>query len=315
MIEAVSSKHLSDQGCADLYKGFIALLILVGLTGCASSHQRFPDYKDTVHEDQTIPVLIDVLVSRDIKGSKKGFNEQVNAQRMEFATEELTTILEFKGYQVQILGRLNGLMYDWLENDNWAVSQDWATQGDVYSGPSLRNEADTWMTADNRSFFLSLFDVASKINNSKGENQAKVEGELFDLKATSDRQFFSVSGHRFATPLLNGTQSDEILFVRITGREQKLGKFLGNALLVGGVSGALTGGALVMVPSGTHFIVELAILDVRDMQIKWHNRAIAEGRNGIKYALKTALRALPYSDGDSFQDKKRKKLRELQKNY
>ncbi|MEM7358519.1 MAG: hypothetical protein AAF431_05460 [Pseudomonadota bacterium] len=108
--------------------------------------------------------------------------------------------------------------------------------------------------------------------------------------------------------LFENIDADVVLFVKVEGRFQKLGKYIARGILVGGISDALTGG-LVVVPPGSYAVAQIVALDVGKRNILWHGRAMAEYKNAFPNALKAALRHYPYNDGETEWEKKRKQRR------
>lgn len=290
------------------YKPALVIVMLLALSACASSPERFPDYGNVTKTQSSIPVIVDLFVYRDIVGQNRGYNEAANAEYLDEAVMQLESSLDKLGFSLNLIAKLNGLTYDIAEDTRYVVSEDWRSTGAPYVSLQLDQSLNPWLSTSTKEFVSRLFEVGKKINLKKGRDQAYAEEKVIGVLNQSGEETYSTIHEMTIDPLLfEGVDSDTVLFVKTQGRFQKLGKFLAKGILVGAASGALTG--VSVVPAGSYATTEIIAYDVRSRQILWHTRHAAEGRNSVKNSIKYALSDYPDSNGDIQRDEMYSKTR------
>ena len=288
------------------YKLGFTVVLLLSLSACASTRERFPDYSNVTKTQSSIPVVVDLFVYRDIAGQNRGYNLQANSEYLDEAVTQIESSLNQLGFSLNLITKLNGLTYDIQDNANYVRSLDWKSTGNSYGGLQLDQSQNPWLLSSTKEYVSRLFEVGKKINSNSDKDQAYAEEKVIQALNQSSDQTHSMIKDMTISPLLfEGLDSDVVLFVRTQGRFQKLSKFLTNGILMGAASGVLTG--LVVVPAGSYAETEIIAYDVRSRQILWHTRHYGEGRNSVKNSIKSAFSVYPDSNGESKWDKQQRK--------
>ncbi len=276
------------------------------LSACTSTTARFPSYVESVKTHSQIPVVIDVLMHRDIVGTKLGYNEQVNQEAMETAVQVITEQLEERNFTPLIHKTLHGLAYDWHEKDNWTKSANWSSTGKAYRGLLLDQDGDPWLTSENHDFLLSLFDTAEYINLSKGVALEEATIKMIEGAEKSGSSRRPLRAIQLDSNLFSELNTNTVMFVRIRGRYQKLSKFLANGVLWGGLTSAATGG-LVLIPQGSYATSEVVVYDLEAKEILWNYKLSRETKKSIELSLRGLFKAYPNRDGDYIGRQKKTK--------
>lgn len=289
---------------------FLKLSLVLGsillLGACATSKERFPEFSEHVKSHKTVGVVLDLFVYQDIAGFDRGVDSEVRAETVAVVTDKINEIILARGYTPEVITVLEGATYEFESKNKYVISHDWKSTGEEYIPVS--DKEGVWYSDSTRDFLAHLVEVAKEVNWQKGVKQQQAEATI---AAKSDSPILKLLDRELDPTLFNNIDEDVLLFVKIEGRFQKLGKYITRGLLVGGISDALTGG-LVVVPPGSYATAEIVALDMSTRSILWHGRGWGEFNNSFPYAINTALSQYPFQDGDTQWDKDRK-LRKLKR--
>ena len=95
------------------------------------------------------------------------------------------------------------------------------------------------------------------------------------------------------------------MFVLVEGFFQSTGKYLGQSLLIGGVSAALTGGTIIGTGSGTHLTADIIVFDKKAKKVLWHGMKTGTRKYAVGNAIGSILRGYPNTDGKTVWDRKK----------
>ena len=275
----------------------LAVLPLFFLSGCATKVPNFPSFSETVKSHTTVPVVLDVLVHRDIKGNQKGFNLEANKDVTSKSWTLISNILSERDFDPLLLQEVNGLSGDWLDQD-LVHSNDWKSTNQVFEGPVLDDDSE-WMTETNRAYLDLVFEVGKLINLSDGKDQQTVES-TFGKSLSSTPDLFSSSARREGV----------VLLVRVRGRLQRLDKTIASNVVAAAATASVLGGLALTPFSPNKLIVDVAMVDVRDGKIIWFNQGFGLTRHGISEGIKSAFYNYPNKDGETKAEVLNRKKRE-----
>ena len=81
--------------------------VLIFLTACASTRERFPDYGEVAKKNTTVPVVLDLFVYRDIAGKSRGVDSELTQRSIDNAISKIEEKLAELGYKTKMLATLN----------------------------------------------------------------------------------------------------------------------------------------------------------------------------------------------------------------
>lgn len=289
------------QGLMSFRKLSLTLFALLFLSACATPYQRFPAYSEEVKSHNSVAIVLDLFVYQDLVGMSRGVDSEVYSQTVEATSLKLNEIMSERGFAPQIVAILEGATFNFDPKDNYVISERWKSTGEKYR-PISKDESD-WYSETTRSFLAHMVDVAKEINSREEVNQEKAEATLAEK---SEEPIESLRARDVDFSSLDLSGSDIVLFVKIEGRFQKLGKYLTKGLLFGSATSALTGG-FVVVPPGSYAIADIVAFDTETKSILWHGHGAGEFKDSFPSAIKAAMRYYPLHDG-SIERRKRRKL-------
>jgi len=269
-------------------RGFILCFISVFLTACASSRERFPNYGEVAKQNTTIPVVLDLFVYRDIKGKSRGVDSELTQRSIENAVLKINEKLSELGYETKFLATLNGVSHDIKEDREYLVAQGWKSTSEPYIHLDLDQSTNLWHSKQNKDFINALKLTARKMSP---EEQISLLSELAVPSVIADDPEFDI-----------------IMFVLVDGFFQSTGKYLGQSLLIGGVSAALTGGTLITTGNGTRLTTDIIVFDKKTQKILWHDVKTGTRKSAVSNSIGDVLSGYPNTDGLTIWD--RKKYRE-----
>lgn len=299
---------------ATIKKG-VFTLFLVLTSACTSNPERFPLFAEQAKRHSRLPIIVDVFMTRDISGTSIGVNSQISEESLRATIEKSTEMLTDRGYQVELVRSFDGLGIDFVDDATYVVSENWRSTGQPYVPAIIEKNDGFWLTKRTSGFLQQLSNVAREISAKDGLDQAEVEDQLMQANSNGIAAVpMTLANYPLPDGLFDDISDDILVYVRVQGRYQQLGKFLAQGVLIGGISNALTGG-LVVIPRGSFAITDVVAFDPKIRKIFWHARGYSEGRRSLLTSLKSALIHYPYIDGETHRQKKKRRKQELLKNY
>lgn len=290
-------------------RGFILCFISVFLTACASSRERFPNYGEVAKQNTTIPVVLDLFVYRDIKGKSRGVDSELTQRSIENAVLKINEKLSELGYETKFLATLNGVSHDIKEDREYLVAQGWKSTSEPYIHLDLDQSTNLWHSKQNKDFINALKLTARKMSARANIDQNEAEKKLAEAgKKNPEEQISLLSELAVPSVIADDPEFDIIMFVLVDGFFQSTGKYLGQSLLIGGVSAALTGRTLVTTGNGTQLTTDIIVFDKKTQKILWHDVKTGTRKSAVSNSIGDVLSGYPNTDGLTIWD--RKKYRE-----
>lgn len=284
-------------------------LLLLFLSACATSNFRYPEYRETVKSHNDVSIVLDVNVLRAIDGPNLGFNEAFNLEKLEEVENQLIELFTERGFKPSIVSRTHDLTFDpkrfFLNKKDREIfySLDWqSTEVPFEQGVSDESASDT-------QFFKSLIEVARKINYGKNKTTSVVETSLEEKKKEADEPFFSLAELAKDAEALDNIETDHLVFISVEGMHVRTGEIFVNSIVPALVSGVVTGGNLILTPSGTVNIAEMAVFNIKNNSVLWYSRNQTTQTFNLERLVSGLFRAYPYSDGLTPRRKKQQRIR------
>ena len=280
--------------------------VLIFLTACASTRERFPDYGEVAKKNTTVPVVLDLFVYRDIAGKSRGVDSELTQRSIDNAISKIEEKLAELGYKTKMLATLNGLSYDVREGKKYLIAEGWKSNGEPYQHLNLEESTNAWHTKENKKFLNALKRTARKINARANIDQSKAENKIIEHgKNNPEEQHPLLSELTVPSVIGDNSENDIVMFVLVEGFFQSTGKYLGQSLLIGGVSAALTGGTIIGTGSGTHLTADIIVFDKKAKKVLWHGMKTGTRKYAVGNAIGSILRGYPNTDGKTVWDRKK----------
>lgn len=284
----------------------IVCLLSILMSACATNRERFPEYGEVAKNNKNIPIVLDLFVYRDIAGKSRGVDSELTKRSIDTAQSTLVEKLGELGYEAKILTVLNGLTHDFKADRDYQITEGWKSTEESYTHIELDESVNPWHTEENRNFLHALKSTARKINARANVDQSKAEEKLVEeRKGKPEEKVLLLSEQTIPSMIAQDPESDIIMFVLIDGYFQSTGKYLGQSLLIGGLSAALTGGTLVTTGSGTQLNTDIIVYEKKSQKVLWHGNVIGSAKNAVRYAIEGILNSYPDSEGLTRWDRKR----------
>lgn len=276
----------------------ILFLIFAFLSACASSIQRFPDFREVAKQNTTIPIVLDLFVYRDMAGTDRGVDFELTQRSIDSAILRLEEDLGEYVYKINLITSLNGLAHEIKDDKEYLITEGWKPTGEPYEHIDLKETNDAWYTEENRKFLNALRSTAREINARAKIDQSEAEKKLVEKNNKSpDKQIPLLSNLAVPSIIAEDSEYDVVMFVLIDGYFQSTGKYIGQSLLIGGVSAALTGGALIASSAGTQVVADIIVFDKKTKKILWHGTKPGSTKSAVSYAITNVLGGYPNTDG------------------
>ncbi|GAA6137739.1 hypothetical protein NBRC116583_14860 [Arenicella sp. 4NH20-0111] len=265
----------------------LAVVSILCVSGCAPTKKHFPNFPETVVNNPRVNVILDAIVFSDIQGSDLGFNEAKNDEIVSDVKSELQRILRIRGFEPVFLTTMNGLFFEPDPKVNYVMSDDWESLNKPFINALDRKHDSPWYTKDIKLFFD---DVISRNLITKRQPIDAVSRDLPSIPL-----------------VLKGFDKALVLYVRVKEISQTLGKKVGVGLLSGGISSALTGGALAYIASGPATEVHVVAMELKKRRVVWFNHLRQAEYRTVKQVTAAAFMAYPDVDGLYWSRSERRK--------
>ena len=286
-------------------KGIILALMLL-ISACSHSGNRFPDYAKSVTSHKEVPIVIDIISFRDIQGKTLGFNQAKHEEKKSQAIEAVEAQFIELGYTPKIVKVLDGLFLETSDDQKIMISEKWKSSGEPYQGYDLDTDEDAWVTRTNRDFLISLHKTAAKVNALKKRDETGAENAILKkIESGKNQEYTPFSQVNLSPELFESATPDRVVFIQIYAHFISNGKFLAQGLLSGAVSAALTGCTYIITNNSTAK-TDISVFERSTNKILWHNQSDGAYSTAIKSSIEFALKNhYPDINGDNRQARRK----------
>jgi len=289
----------------------ILIIPILFLTACGTSGYRYPEYRETVKVNNEVSIVIDTTILRAIDGPHLGFNAELNAEKLVEIENQLIAIFTERGFKPTIVESHHSLSIDPKsilgKERELFLSKEWKS----LEIPYVVHQPESIDETDDQAWFIkTLMEVARKINYGRKRTTKKVEESLKKQKEEDGEEHYYLHELVSNQSFMSKIKTDQVIVITINGLHLRTNEIVGRSILPALASGLLTGGLLIITPTGTINIGEMAVYDHKLNKVSWYSRSSSAQTFKTESVVNRLFKAYPYSDGKNPRRKKQERLKD-----
>ena len=281
-------------------RNLIIFIIFSILSGCASVRDKYPDFDESIAGKKQVEVVVDGVFLSHLKGKTLGFNVEKNKEILRLISKATEESFKLNGFDPTIRYAGHGLTHEKKPDIEYVVSEGWKPTENKLNFPLDTKAESPWASKETEEYLRDLLSLA-RAESALRTKDKSLRTKTFNAKGDSN--------YHEIPPIIKNLPSDFLVYVKAERTIRSLSEKVGRNLLTAAVSGALTGGSLILTTNGDFYTLDVFALEIETGDILWHQQQKREGFKNVTQSIKEVFASYPLVEGRYLKIRERKNRR------